>query len=139
MTRSEPDSDLRSRVRRSTLRLLCWTVAWLLTTALLAFGPKFIWNEALGATLLALALNLGAGLGVILANRQHLRDLDEMIQKVLLEAMGITLGVVLVIGIPYSLLDAYDVFAFEADIAHLYFVMGLTLIASVVVGMRRYR
>lgn len=137
MSPSESDDDLRSRVRRSTLRLLRWTVAWLLTTAILAFGPTLLWDNALGATLLALALNLAAGLGFVRANARHLRDLDEMLQKVLLDAMGITLGIVLIVGIPYSLLD--KVFAFEADIAHLYFVMGLTLIASVVVGMKRYR
>ena len=76
---------------------------------------------------------------MILANKACLASLDEMHQRVLLDAMGITLGVFVILGIPYSLLEVYDIVAFEAEIAALYVVLSLTFLTSVKVGMRRYR
>jgi hypothetical protein len=126
-------------VWRSTLRLAYWTGAWLITTAILAFGPKFIWGQAAALTYGAFALNVLAGVAMILANKNYIRDLDELHRKIMLDAMGITLGVAVVVSLAHSLLDNYDLVPFRADAAHLLILMSLTFMASVVLGMRRYR
>ena len=133
------DSGYESRIRTSTIRLAQWTGAWLAATALMAFGPKFLWNKALVFTLLVVGLDVAVGVGMILANKKYLEELDELQRKVHLNALAIAVGVALIAGIPYSMMDAYDVFPFKADIAHLVILMGLTFFVSFLYGTWRYR
>ena len=134
-----PEHGYESRIRTSNWRLFRWTGAWLVTTALMAFGPVFLWNKAMVFTLLAVGLNVGVGVGVILANKNYLAELDELQRKVQLNAMGITLGVAMIVGIPFSVMDMYDVIPFQADIAHLMVLLSLTFLVSCLYGTRRYR
>jgi hypothetical protein len=134
-----PGNGYELRIRTSNWRLFRWTGAWLVTTALMAFGPVYLWNKAMVFTLLAVGLNVGVGVGVILANKNYLAELDELQRKVQLNAMGITLGVAMIVGIPFSVMDMYDVIPFRADIAHLMILLGLTFLASFLYGAWRYR
>ena len=74
-----------------------------------------------------------------MANKRHLKGLDEMHQKIQLEAMALSLGVGLVVGLAYSNLDVTNIIAFDAEISHLVILMGLTYLAGVVIGLRRFR
>jgi hypothetical protein len=84
-------------------------------------------------------INLGIGFGMIWTNKRHLQGLDEMQQRIHLEAMALTLGIALVVGLSYSVLDIANVITFNAEISHLVFVMGFTYMAAIVTGTRRYR
>jgi uncharacterized MnhB-related membrane protein len=140
MNRLNPlERGYESRIRTSTLRLAQWNGLWLVATFLMAFGPKFLWNKASGFTLLAVGLDLAVGVGLIRATKQYILELDELQQKVHLNALGMAVGVGLVVGVPYSVMDAYDVIPFEAEIGHLIMIMGVTFLASYVYGARRYR
>lgn len=139
-------SDARSQnrgwqanVRRQTIKLGYWTLAWVLTMALATFGPKFLWNSNELVTIGAIGLNLLIGIGMIVANKNHLRSLDEMQQKIQLEAMGMTLGVALVAGLAYSNLDITNIISFDAEIAHLVILMGLTYLATLITLTRKLR
>ena len=57
----------------------------------------------------------------------------------LAEAMGITLGVGLVVGLAYSNMDINDVISGDAEIAFLVILMSLTYLAGVFIGTRKYR
>jgi hypothetical protein len=129
----------RSRTRTNVIGLFGWSVAWGAATALMAFGPKFLWNRALVFTLLAVGLDVAVGIGMILANKKYIAELDELQRKVQLNSMGITLGVALIAGVPFSVLDAYHVIPFHADIAYLLILMSLTFAVSNLYGTRRYR
>jgi hypothetical protein len=48
-------------------------------------------------------------------------------------------GVALIAGIPYSVMDLYHVISFRAEIWHLLLLMSLTLILSFLYGTWRYR
>lgn len=133
------ESGYQSRIRTSNIRLVSWNGAWLAATALMKFGPKFLWNEALVFTLLAIGLDVAVGVGVILANKKYLAELDELQQKVYLNALAITVGVAVFAGVPYSILYEYSVIPFKADIAHLIGLMGLTFSVSFLYGTWRYR
>ena len=133
------DQDWQANVRRKTIRLAYWTLAWVLTMALATFGPEFFWNSNELFTIGAIGLNLLIGLGMILANKNHLRSLDEMQQKIQLEAMGLTLGVVLVVGLAYSNLDIANIISFDAEIAHVVILMSLTYIATLITLTRKLR
>jgi hypothetical protein len=129
----------QSRIRASSLRLAGWNVAWLAATALMKFGPKFFWNQALEFTLPAIGLDVAVGLGLILATKKYIMGLDELQQKVYLNALGITVGVALIVGVPYSVMDLYHVISFHAEIWHLLLLMALTFSASFLYGSWRYR
>ena len=71
---------------KNTVRLGYWTGAWVVTMAVAAFGPKLIWDFDTVLTILAVLVNLGVGFGMIVANKRHLQGLDEMHQKIFLDA-----------------------------------------------------
>ncbi len=121
-----------------TARLAAWTFAWLLTTALIAFGPKFLWDYAVIWSALAVVLNLAVGVGMILANRQQLRSMDELEQKIFLDAAVMTLGVGLVFAGAYQLMGDIRLLPFEPQIAHLMIVMSLTFLIGMLLGHRKY-
>jgi uncharacterized membrane protein len=140
MVRSRPlERGYQSRIRTSLTRLAFWNGAWVAATALMAFGPKFLWNQVLAFTLLAISLDVIVGVGMILATIRYVMGLDELQQKVYLNALGITVGVGLIAGVPYSVMGSYHVIPFRADIGHLLLLMGLTFVVSFLYGTRRYR
>jgi len=128
-----------ARSKKNTMRLGYWTGTWLVTMAAATFGPLLVWQSNQLLTVLAILLNLGAGFGMIVANKLHLQGLDEMHQKIQLEAMALSLGVGLVVGLGYSMMDVTNLITFDAEISHLVILVGLTYGAGVFVGLRKYR
>ncbi|MEL6200590.1 MAG: hypothetical protein AAFR09_10375 [Pseudomonadota bacterium] len=124
--------------RHHTLRLAQWTGAWLVTVALAVFGARFLWENNATLSVLAIALQAAVGAGMIIANKRHLLNLDELQQRIQLEAMGITLGVTLIAGIAYSSLDIVNVISGDAEISFLVMLMGITYLMSLLVVRRRY-
>jgi len=139
MNRPAPTGGRAARIRKDTLNLAGWTGAWLVTLAIATFGPLLVWNGAVLPTLAAILVNLGFGIGMILANKRHLQGLDELHQKIQLEAMALTLGIALIVGLAYSLLDVTNVVPFDAEISHLVTLMGVTYGIAVAMGRRRYQ
>jgi len=133
------EGGYNSRIRANVIRLFYWNGAWVAATALMAFGPKFLWNKASVFTLLAVGLDLAVGAGMIVANKKYIAELDELQRKVQLDSMGITLGVALIAGVPFSVMDAYHLIPFHADIAYLLILMSLTFAVSSLFGTWRYR
>lgn len=131
-------NDWSSQTKKSTARLAMWTVLWVVTVAVPAFGP-LVWGENNLINLLAILLNIGVGIGMIIANIQHIKLQDEMMQKVQLEAMGISLGVAIVGGIAFSMLDVTNLIPFDAEIGGLVGLIGLTYLVTVYVNIRRYK
>jgi len=122
---------------RNTVRLRYWTAAWVASTAFATFGPRLIWDFATLPTILGALLNLGIGFGMIVVNRRYLKGLDEMQQKIFLEAGALTLGVGLVCGLSYELLNNTKLISFEPQISHLVILMCLTFLAGLIAGHRR--
>ncbi len=131
--------DWATSNRRNTLRLGYWTFAWVATMAVAAFGPRFLWDYATLPTTLGVLVNLAVGVGMIVANKRHLQGLDELHRKIFLDAAAITLGVGLVCGLSYELLEDIRLIAFEPEISHLVMLMSLTFLVSMIVGHRKYQ
>ncbi|WP_245759735.1 hypothetical protein [Robiginitalea myxolifaciens] len=126
------------RLRRVRL-LALWTFVWTISTALVVFGSEFIWNGTKGLTVFALGINILLGIGMILAHRNFLEILDELERKIQLESMAITLGLTLVIGLAYSMLDVTDVIPWDAEISFLVMFMGICYMLAIFMNTRRYR
>ena len=135
---STETGGLPGRTRRNTIRLAWWTGAWLVTMAIAVFGPAIVWESKL-MSLGALLFNVAVGIGMIMANKQHLNGLDELQRKIHLEAMAMALGVGLVGGLAYSTLDVVDVIAVDAEISFLVILISLTYLGGVFIGRRKYQ
>ena len=132
------DAGFAARGNRDLVRLATWTTLWVVTLAIATFGPTLLW-ESTPLTVLAVLVNLVSGAGMIWANIRWIKGLDELMQRIQLEAMAIALGVGVIGGLSYSLLDLTDLIAFDADIGHLVMLIGLIYLGGTIVGARRFR
>jgi hypothetical protein len=124
---------------RQTIGLAAWTVAWVASLALASFGPTALWNDQVAVTLLAIALNVAIGIGMLFAHKRFLQSQDELQRATQLQVMAWTLGAGLVGGLAWTLFDRHDLVAFEAEIAHLVVFMAVVYAAGSVIGVLRYR
>jgi hypothetical protein len=131
--------DITAQTKKNTLRLFFWTGAWVLATAGAAFGPRFLWDFNTLPTILGVLIHIGIGFGMIRIFRQYLLGLDELQRKIQLDAMALTLGVGMVIGVSYELLEDIKLITFEPEISHLIILMSLTFCIGIIVGNRRYQ
>jgi len=127
------------RNKKNTMQLGIWTAAWTLSMALATFGPMFIWDGIPLLTIIGIVLNAALGVGMIIAYKNHLKGQDELQQKIQLEAMAIALGVGVVFGLSYSLLDITNLIGFDAEIGHLVMLISLTYLGAITVGRKRYQ
>jgi len=132
-------SGYHSRLQTNILRLFGWAASWVGTCALMKFGPEFLWNKSSVFTLLAIGMNVCVGVGLILAHKKYIAKLDELQRKIYLNALAITVGVILIVVVPYSVMEKYDVISFHAGIPHLLVLMSLTFCLSLAYGSWRYR
>lgn len=132
-------SDWAATNIRNTARLRYWTIAWVLSSALAAFGPKLIWDFHAGLTILGVVITLAFGFGMIVANKRYVQGLDEMHRKIFLDAGALSLGVGLVCGLSYELLEDIKLITFQPEISHLILLMCLTFFAGLIMGHRKYQ
>jgi hypothetical protein len=124
---------------KNVRHLAYWTGAWALTMAVAAFGPKFLWDFNTTISILAILINTTIGAGMILMNRKYANGLDEMHRKIFMEAKALALGVGVVGGLSYSMLDAANVISSHAEIGYLVGLMGITYFIAFIVASIRYK
>ncbi|MFC0444341.1 hypothetical protein ACFOD1_03420 [Pseudidiomarina halophila] len=129
----------KQELKKLTTQLAIWTALWIISTAVATFGSLLVWPEHYAVKVALLLINITVGAVMINVNRRYVLALDELQQKVFLQAMGITLGVAVIGGITYSLADITDVISGDAEISVLIMVLGITYLISMFVGMRSYR
>ena len=140
MSKTDTDSSQwASTNKQNTRRLGIWTFLWVLSMAVATFGPRFIWDYASLPSVLAVGVNLAIGIGMIIANIQYFQGLDELNKKIFLDAGALTLGVGLVGGLGYELMETVRLISFEPAISHLAILMSLTFLVGMLIGHRKYQ
>jgi hypothetical protein len=132
-------NDWQAIQTKNLRHLAYWTFGWALTLTIPAFGPKFLWDYNPGISILAILINTIIGVGMILMNRRYANGLDEMQRKIFMDAKAMALGVGVVGGLSYSMLDSANVISFDAEIGHLILLMGITYSISFIVASIRYK
>ena len=133
------ENTQNTQMKKVTINLAIWTMLWVSSLALATFGPKFIWDENVTLTIIAVVLNALFGLGMILINIKHINSLDELQKKIQLDAMGVALGVGVVGGISYSVLDITNLISQDAEISFLVILISLTYMIGILIGQKRYK
>ena len=131
--------DSTPQTKKNTKRLFIWSVVWVLATAGVAFGPKNLWNFNTLLTIIAVLIHIGLGLGMIRVFKQFLLGLDELQRKIHLDAMALSLGIGLVFGCSYEMLEDIKLIPFQPEIPHLMIVMYLTYAIGAILGVRKYQ
>ena len=135
----EPTTSFKQKQFSNTKKLAFWTLIWVLATALATFGPEFIWENSL-FTYAGVGLFLITGAAMIWANRKYLMDQDELQRRMHLEAMSITLGVAVVLGLGLSILDQQDLlFGFDLDFAFITIIISVSYMLSLLINLRRFK
>jgi hypothetical protein len=132
-------NNYKSNTSKNTIRLSKWTLAWVLSMALASFGRLYLWESNDMLSLITILFNLAIGIGFIVANKDHLKGLDELQQKIQLEATALSLVVGIVVGLSYNMLAQANIIFSKAEISHLVIIMALTYMIGIYTGNRRYK
>jgi len=132
-------SNARSRDRAFTPKLAYWGLAWVLATAGATFGPELLWDYGTLMTSIAVAIQLTLGFGMIWTFKGLLLAMDQLQRLIQLEAISLALGVAVVVGVSYGLLEDVKLITFEPIISHLIILISLTYLFGLFLGNRRYR
>lgn len=129
---------INSRTVTNTKKLALWTGLWLISLALVAFGPKFLWDFHIVISSLLIVANILVGYKMIIANKEHLEGLDELQQRIHLEAMALSLGCSVVFGAVFGLLENIQIMASSPNPSSVLFVTGITYGLGMLIAHRKY-
>lgn len=125
--------------KKMTLRLAICTALWLLSTAAATYIATAFQQEHSLLKFSLIGINLVFGAIMIEANRRYILSLDELQRKIQLQAMGITLGVTVIVGLAYNIADIGNLITGDAEFAYLLMLMSVTYLLSLVIATRRYQ
>ena len=124
--------------------MLAWTLAWVASLAFLtvinksAGAENSLWDNII-FTQIGLIINLAIGIGMIIANKNLFKTYDELQKKIQFEAMAITLGLAVVVGLTYEVSFDFGVINSEPEFEYLVLFISFSYIASNIINSRRYR
>lgn len=124
--------------KKPTKILLSWALAWIVSTAVLSAGVNNLWDSLL-LTKIGLLINLALGVGMIIANKNLFKYYDELQKKIHFEAMALTLGLTLVVGLVYEISFDFGVISSEPEFEYLVFFICFSYGASIVINSLRYK
>ena len=124
--------------KKHTKIMLAWTLAWMVSLAFLSYGANFLWDNLL-ITKIGLLINLAIGVGMIIANKNLFKHYDELQKKIQFEAMALTLGLAVVVGLTYEISFDFGVINSEPEFEYLMFFISFTYITSNIINSRRYK
>ena len=124
--------------KKQTKIMLVWTIAWVISLAFLSGGENSLWDSLL-ITKIGLIINLAIGIGMIIANKNLFKTYDELQKKIQFEAMAITLGLAVVVGLTYEVSFDFGVIDKEPEFEYLMFFISFSYIASNIINARKYR
>ena len=124
--------------KKQTKIMLGWTIAWVISLAFLSGGENSLWDSLL-ITKIGLIINLAIGIGMIIANKNLFKTYDELQKKIQFEAMAITLGLAVVVGLTYEVSFDFGVIDKEPEFEYLMLFISFSYVASNIINARRYR
>lgn len=130
--------NLPTRDIKNANRVNLWAIAWAASLAIASYVSKYDWYSAALPISIAFVLHSGIGVGMILAFKRFLKELDEMERKIQLDSMALSIGVTLVVFGSYSVLEKAGR-APELEASYLIVLMALTYMVGIIAGRIRYQ
>ena len=123
--------------KKHTKIMLAWTLAWVVSLAFLTGAENALWDNII-FTQIGLIINFFIGLGMIIANKNLFKHYDELQKKIQFEAMALTLGLAVVVGLTYEISFDFGVINSEPEFEYLVLFISFTYVASNIINSRRY-
>jgi ABC-type lipoprotein release transport system permease subunit len=124
--------------KKYTKILMAWVFAWVVSTAFLSYGVNFLWDNLL-ITKIGLLINLAIGVGMIIANKNLFKHYDELQKKIQFDAMALTLGLAVVVGLVYEISFDFGVIDSEPEFEYLVFFICFSYITSTIINSLKYK
>ena len=118
--------------------LLGWTLAWVVSLAFLTGAENTLWNDLI-YTKIGLLINLVIGIIMIVAHKNLFKTYDELQKKIQFEAMAITLGLAVVVGLTYEVSFDFGVIDKEPEFEYLMLFICFSYVASTIISAIRYK
>ena len=118
--------------------LLGWTLAWVVSLAFLTGAENTLWNDLI-YTKIGLLINLVIGIVMIVAHKNLFKTYDELQKKIQFEAMAITLGLAVVVGLTYEVSFDFGVIDKEPEFEYLMLFICFSYVASTIISATRYK
>ena len=131
-------NNLPQRDVKNANALNIWALVWAANLAILTTLPKFEWYSGPWLITLAFVLGAGSGIGMLLAFKRFLKELDEMERKIQFDALALSVGVTVVVFGGYSILEKAGVVP-DLQASHLIVLLALAYIVGIFSGRARYR
>ena len=129
---------MKEILKKNTKNLAIWTVVWVGTLAILTIGANELWDSLI-LTKIAFVINFAVGIGMIIANKNLFNHYDELQRKIHLEALALTLGLTVVVGISYEFSFDSGIINSEPETEYLIMFIAISYIVSVLLNSRRYK
>ena len=124
--------------KKHTKIMLAWTLAWVASLAFLTGAENALWDNII-FTQIGLIINFAIGVGMIIANKNLFKHYDELQKKIQFEAMALTLGLTVVVGLTYEVSFDFGVIDSEPEFEYLMLFISFTYITSNIINSRRYK
>ena len=124
--------------KKQTKIMLTWCFAWVASLAFLSVGVNYLWDSLL-ITKIGLLINLAIGIGMIIAHKNLFKTYDELQKKIQFEAMAITLGLAVVVGLIYEVSFDFGVTNKEPEFEYLMYFISFSYIVSTLLNSLRYK
>ena len=124
--------------KKHTKILMAWTFAWVASLAFLSGGVNYLWDSLL-ITKIGLLINLAIGVGMIIANKNLFKHYDELQKKIQFEAMALSLGLAVVVGIVYEVSFDFGVINSEPEGEYIVIFISICYIVSTLLNSLRYK
>ena len=124
--------------KKQTKIMLGWTIAWVASLAFLTGGENSLWDNLI-FTKIGLLINFAIGIGMIIANKNLFKTYDELQKKIQFEAMAITLGLTVVVGLTYEISFDFGVINSEPEFEYLMIFISISYVVSTLINSRKYK
>ena len=129
---------MKEILKKNTKNLIIWTLAWTGTLAILTFASNQL-LDSLTLTKIAFVINFAIGIGMIIANKNLFDHYDELQKKIHLEALALTLGLTVIVGISYEVSFDFGVINSQPEGEYLVIFISICYIVSTLLNSRRYK
>ncbi|MBM7072129.1 hypothetical protein JQC92_08815 [Shewanella sp. 202IG2-18] len=114
-----------------------WGLAWAATLCATIFMIESDWFDHMAYVIIALVINAGAGVAMVLAYKRLLANLDEMEKKIQLDALALSVGITIIVYAGGSILEKANIISYLSPAA-LIASISLSYVVGLISGRVRY-
>lgn len=115
-----------------------WRLAWVVSLVILTGAENSLWDNKI-YTIIGLIINFAIGIGMIIAEKNLFKTYDELQKRIQFEAMAITLGLVIIVGLTYEVSFDFGIIDKEPQFEYLMLFISLLYIITNIVNSRRFQ